>query len=165
VIRPAPIAVGQIFRHGRSGTSDCTAGLVLASLSFLNRSPASLRLTPSVEPDVVTGALRVRLPLPLPPGVPEGAPDLALVYGSAPASSIVGAGWSLSLPAAITVGPARGVPSWTSKDGYLFGGEPLVPWVQADGTPRAHVRDGVATQFWRVARCEPTYSRPPIVRK
>lgn len=125
--------------------------LGIVPLAFLDRSPATLRLTPSVAPDVGTGALRVRLPLPLPPGVPEGAPDLALVYGSSPASSIVGAGWSLSLPAAVTVGPARGVPSWTGDDGYLFGGEELVRWVQVDGSPRASLTDGVATQVWRLA--------------
>jgi RHS repeat-associated protein len=83
--------------------------------------------------------------------VPEGAPDLALVYGSSPASSIVGAGWSLSLPGAVTIGPARGIPSWSASDGYLFGGEELVPWVQADKSRRVYVRDGVATQMWRLA--------------
>lgn len=121
------------------------------ALTFLERSPASLRLTPSVAPDINTGALHVRLPLPLPPGAPEGVPDLGLVYGSSPASSIVGAGWSLSLPAAVTIGPARGVPSWIGKDGYLFGGEEILPWVSPDGTVRARAEDGIATQVWRLA--------------
>lgn len=121
------------------------------ALTFLERSHALLRLTPSVAPDINTGALRVRLPLPLPPGAPEGSPDLALVYGSSPASSIVGAGWSLSLPAAVTVGPARGVPTWTGKDRYLFGGEELLPWVSPEGTVRARVENGIVTQVWRLA--------------
>lgn len=108
------------------------------SLSFLDLSPAALRLTPSVSPDAGTGTLRARLPLPLPPGAPQGSPDLALVYGSSPASSVVGAGWSLSLPAAVTVGPARGVPSWTTADGYLFGGQELLPWVKADWSLRVY---------------------------
>lgn len=121
------------------------------TLAFLERSPAALRLTPSVAPDVGTGALHVRLPLPLPPGVPPGAPDLGLVYGTSPASSIVGVGWSLTLPAAVTVGPARGVPSWTGRDGLLFGGEELLPWIEPDGSPRAHVQDGIAIQVYRLA--------------
>jgi hypothetical protein len=33
----------------------------------------------------------------------------------------------------------------------LFGGEQLLPWVQADGAPRAHELGGVATQVWRLA--------------
>jgi RHS repeat-associated protein len=124
-------------------------------LEFGGREVGDLSLGYSVDVDAQTGAAALRVPVPVPPGRHGLAPSLSLAYASGAGNSAFGAGWSLAGLPAIGIDTRFHVPRWDGTDGYQFGGDELVPWLEQKGgtwTPRGFVDGEWSVAFLRSRR-------------
>jgi RHS repeat-associated protein len=83
------------------------------------------------------------------------APELALVHSSGAGNSPFGTGWSLTGFPAIGIDTRYHVPRWDGSDGYQFGNDELVPWMEhASGgwRPRGFVSGNWSVAFYRSRR-------------
>ncbi len=98
------------------------------SVLKLPKGPGSLQgVGENVEPSLNKGEATYGIPIALPSGHAGLTPSLRLSYSSGAGSSVLGMGWSLSLPR-IERMTARGLPRYTSEDTFVgLGGEELVP--------------------------------------
>jgi RHS repeat-associated protein len=104
----------------------------MRSLSFKGHDIADLGVAYEVQVDAQTGAALFRVPVPAPPGKGGFGPALALTYSSQAGNSVYGAGWSLSGLATIGIDARKQLPQWNNHDGYQFGQDSLVPWLERD---------------------------------
>jgi RHS repeat-associated protein len=94
------------------------------------------------EQVAANGAYTTRFEIPVAPG--PGAPAVSLVYDSASAGGVGGAGWDLSIgwPSIIARDTRFGTPSWSLASAWLWGSAPLI------------VSDATKTQCGQTGDCE-----------
>jgi RHS repeat-associated protein len=121
----------------------------MANLTFGGKSISDLSLGYSVDVDPFTGGSTLSIPVPAAEARDGMAPELVLAYSSGAGNSAYGAGWSLSGLAAIGIDNRRHVPRWDYTDGYQFGNDELVPWLE--NLPGGWTTRGFASSGWSVA--------------
>src|SRR5262245_7917318 len=123
-----------------------------ALLAFASVEPRDLVLGHQVGVDQLTGAARVAVPVPLPPGRSGFHPECALHYASSAGNTAFGAGWSLSGVPAIGIDDRQGHPRYGEPERYVAGGVELVP------TPRVIDNGDTVVRCYR-ARFETDFTR------
>jgi RHS repeat-associated protein len=122
------------------------------SLGFGGHDIAGLGIAHEVQVDAQTGAAIFRVPVPAPPGRGGFGPAFVLTYSSQTANSAFGDGWKLSGLPIVGIDTRKQVPQWNRNDGYQFGQEPLVPWLERDAggwRPRGFDTGEYSVTFYR----------------
>ena len=119
-------------------------------IEFAGRAIVDLSIGFNLDVDRLTGAAVLQVPLPLSPARSGFGPSCSLSYSSsAHGNSAFGVGWQLSGLPRVDIDVRDHFPRWDGTDGYVFGGEELVPWLEPQGGsfgPR-----GFADATWSIA--------------
>lgn len=146
---------------GDDGAGAGTAASELAPPEFGEGLPASLG--EELEVREFTGQLRLRVPIPVPPGRSGFSPSLALVHGGGAANGPFGLGWSLS-GGSVRRKADEGVPLYdddVESDAFVLAGAGELVVVRGDGgAPDRRREEGGDVRVTRYrARSEGSFSR------
>lgn len=126
-------------------------------ISFADIKPEDLSIPHSITVNPQTGAANIQVNIPLTGGRSGFQPALSLAYTSSGRNSAYGVGWALTGVPAIGISMKDGFPKYDGSEKYTFGGQELVPWLEA-GQPRAEENDQYWIQYYR-AKVEGAFNR------
>jgi RHS repeat-associated protein len=124
-------------------------------LEFSGQAVNDLSLGATVDVDAFTGACTLSVPIETPEARDDMSPSLSLGYSSGGGNSPYGAGWSLSGLASVGIDTRYHVPRWDGTDGFQFGNDELVPWLEKTGagwTPRGFLAGDWSVALYRSRR-------------
>ncbi|WP_127131207.1 SpvB/TcaC N-terminal domain-containing protein [Pseudoflavitalea rhizosphaerae] len=113
----------------------------------------------SVDPQ--SGAIALKVQVPLTPGRNELNPDLELVYSSNGRNSAFGTGWGLNGLSSVSINMKDGYPDYNKEQRYAFGGQELVPLLrEQDGEWKQRIADNSThTIYYYRPTIDPTFLR------
>lgn len=152
-----------LSRKSAQGRSGSLTGLLVASIELFVAAQTTAWASPAVTTTqfAVTegGAANITIPLKVPRGIGGIEPQLALAYSSSSGNGLIGLGWTLQGPSAITRCPqskaidgVRGVVAFNGSDRFCLDGQRLVLVNSADpnqGTPPSASTYGAENSEYR----------------
>ncbi|MCX7568168.1 cysteine peptidase family C39 domain-containing protein [Sulfitobacter sp. F26169L] len=109
-----------------------------------------LHLGASLSVGTADGSVQASIPLRLTPGRHGFGPALALGYGGGRGNSLFGVGWHLSGAESVALETGWRLPEYRAgADRYSFGGQDIVPMLDAAGAPVVQMRAGYVIERFR----------------